>query len=323
MNIKFKLKYLNIIGIILLFSIIYQIGLDNIVKAFYKIDLFYLFIAIGLIVPLTLMRGLKWLLITKYHNVKFSFSNSCIIYLIGQYFSILTPGRIGEIIKALYVKEKTKTLSKPLSIIIVDRFIDMFALLLFSLFGAFYLASYFTDKLFIQLFVFLIIVLISTILFLKKRFLSKLLKPIYLFIIPARFKATVLNHFNELYDELTAFSKKYLNIIFLIVFGLTLWFIGIIQGYMLILSLQLDVNFLYFAAIAPIVVSITLLPITISGIGTREASFIFFLSLVGVPPESSVAYSILEMIVTYLAYGLIGWILWFKKPLKLNYDFVK
>lgn len=318
MGIRDKFKYLNVIGIILLFYIISQIGVTNILEAFHNIDLFYLFISILLIFPIILMKGLKLLIVTKTHSVDFSLKDSCVIYLIGQYLGFITPARMGEVIKVFYFKLKTNNLGKSLSVVIVDRFLDLLAVLLFSLFGAFYLTSFFTNELFSQLLILLMILTASVLLFLKKKFLSKLLKPIYLFLIPARFKQYVLNRFNEFHGELIVFSKNYSKVFFLILFSLISWFVAIVQGYFLVLALHMQIDFLYFISISPLVVLVTLLPITISGIGTREVSFLFFFSLIGIAPEKTLAFSILAMIITYWSYALIGAILWFKEPLEFN-----
>ncbi len=64
-------------------------------------------------------------------------------------------------------------------------------------------------------------------------------------------------------------------------------------------------NSLYIFAVAPLVISATLLPLTIAGIGVREASFAFFLSFVGVDFSTSAAVGFLGFLIGEF-YSFVG-----------------
>lgn len=66
-----------------------------------------------------------------------------------------------------------------------------------------------------------------------------------------------------------------------------------------------------------LVVIIELIPVSISGVGTRDAFLIFVLGLIGIGKESAIAFSLLYLL-TYWFLGLIGFFFWVKEPVKLK-----
>ena len=64
---------------------------------------------------------------------------------------------------------------------------------------------------------------------------------------------------------------------------------------------------------------ISFLPVSVSGIGTRDAALIYLFSLVNIQPEIAVTYSFLVFVNFFIAGGIIGAISWWFKPLKINY----
>jgi uncharacterized membrane protein YbhN (UPF0104 family) len=82
--------------------------------------------------------------------------------------------------------------------------------------------------------------------------------------------------------------------------------------------LEIDVSFGYVALMMPMVTLVEIVPISISGIGTREAAVIFFFAAVGIGSAQAVAFSIMYLMAgTYLT-ALVGFLAWLANPAKLN-----
>jgi hypothetical protein len=72
----------------------------------------------------------------------------------------------------------------------------------------------------------------------------------------------------------------------------------------------------HFVAAVSIVGMIGLVPITISGVGTRDATMIFLFSLVGLPSEAAVGFS--TLILFLLAENwFVGFLVWLRHPARL------
>lgn len=62
---------------------------------------------------------------------------------------------------------------------------------------------------------------------------------------------------------------------------------------------------------------VTLLPISISGLGTREVAIVGYLGTAGMPAEIALGFSLLVFATFYIAGGLMGAVAWWMKPVQL------
>jgi len=61
---------------------------------------------------------------------------------------------------------------------------------------------------------------------------------------------------------------------------------------------------------------ISFIPISISGLGTRDAILIYLFSLIGLKPELAVSYAFLIFITFFVSGGLMGFVAWWIHPLE-------
>lgn len=88
--------------------------------------------------------------------------------------------------------------------------------------------------------------------------------------------------------------------------------------YLASLSLSQEISFTYFMTFGPIIALISMLPISISGIGLRETAFVYFFSFAGVRSEVAFSISILSFLVL-ISPSFIGAYLYFKQGLRVDY----
>ena len=81
------------------------------------------------------------------------------------------------------------------------------------------------------------------------------------------------------------------------------------------LSLGIDLPFIFYLAILPIGTLITLIPISINGLGTREATLISLFALFGIESAKVFSMSIVSLIIAGIIPAIIGIFLIFKKRL--------
>ena len=91
-----------------------------------------------------------------------------------------------------------------------------------------------------------------------------------------------------------------------------------IQSYLIVMAMDLSINFItitFFMAISNLV---SFIPISISGLGTRDATLIYLFSLIGLKAELAVIYAFLVFITFFVSGGFLGAVaLWFR-PLSLE-----
>ena len=87
------------------------------------------------------------------------------------------------------------------------------------------------------------------------------------------------------------------------------------QAWLLGRALALEIGIAYLAMCLSVAGVITLLPISFSGLGTRDAILILLFAPLGLAAEQAVAYSTLFFLTFYVAGGIMGAIAWQLKPL--------
>lgn len=317
---KINPKYFAIIGIILFLYIISRVGITKIVDVFYTINVMYL-IPLLLMAPVAIiLKGLKWNTVIKAHNLNYSLKDSCLVNIIGIAAGIITPTRLGDFVRVLYLNEKVKTFGRSISTVIVDRISDIVILLTIGFFGILSFTTWFGMQIIsINVVLGFILVFICGIYILtKKSFIKVLLRPLFYKFIPTKYKSRINVSFHDFYDGLYTFRKNKLFIPKVLCLTVVIWFVGALELYVIALSLELDVSFLFIFFSSVLTMIVMLIPITVAGLGTREASWIFFLSFIGIPASKAIAFSLLAMLLTEWIYLFIGVFLWYRNPIKLS-----
>ena len=272
---KFKKSLLlGILGIIAIYAII-LIAFDvNIIsEKINDFDFQYLPFIIPLI-PLTWgVLFLRWNLLLKNSAIDIPLKDNFMIFISGFALGV-TPGKVGELIKAQLLKNKFNIpRSKTAPLVIVERFYDFFAIAIISLFGilVFEYSIYIFTILAVGIIIFLTITS-SEKLFLK--FLQKIEKIKFL-----------RNFSSELPKSFTIIQKSTRGKIFplSIILSVIFWILDSIIAYLTLLSFGIDIID-YFVLMSIYTSSIILgvisfLPL---GIGVVEGSMVGFLSLNGI-----------------------------------------
>jgi len=113
--------------------------------------------------------------------------------------------------------------------------------------------------------------------------------------------------FEKAMEAIGVFRKLSFRVIFrLISLSLLAHFLGIACYFLLASALGLDVSLLSIGWIRSVVVLVTMIPVSVSGIGVREVALVTLLSLFGVSAVQAVGYSLLVFGTTVLVVGLTG-----------------
>ena len=323
---KIKKWYLGIIGIVLLAFILSSLDIGKIVSALLQINLIIFAGAILLELLSIVLKGIKYRFVVKSHNKTISLFESTKYTLIAFFLSLVTPGRIGELARAVYVNKKINSLGKSLSTVVFDRAIDL-SILLATGFGAvlFFSLSMNIEILPIEA-VAIIAVLFCLLLFAvsRKRIAKIFLKPIFNAIIPKKMKQVARTGFNDFYASIGEAVKNRKEVAAAVFTGICIWGLTIVIMYLYLLSLNLfSVPFFFVFLLLPAIILVELLPISFSGIGTRDAACIILLGIFGVTAPEAVAFSVLIFATGYLLNAAIGFVFFSNEPIKGLEDFIK
>lgn len=213
--------------------------------------------------------------------------------LIGSFFSTFLPGLVGgDAVKAYYLYKETGKMGQTIASVFMDRYIGYVALLTIGLLAFPFGFPYFKGS-WLEWTVPLIalVFLLGSVVVFGLR-------------LGSRFRPV-----KEIYDYFKVYKGK--KRLIYKAFGFSLIVQLIIMGsvYVLALGLGLGISPLVFLMFCPIITSVSMLPVSISGIGLREASFVLLLGFVGIAPDTATALSF-AWFLSIAAGGLPGLVLY-------------
>jgi uncharacterized protein (TIRG00374 family) len=310
---KFK-KFLPIVGITILIIIVSTLDLEKIIYIFSKISPVYSILSFLAIIPLLVLTTIEWQLLLKKQKIKVSFWYSIKNFFIGYFYGFITPGAIGAYTRSIYLsKESGVPLPKCVSNIIIFNTIDFLGMLIVGAIGAIYLSSIYPN--FFYIIILIIIVVISLFSFFFKNKRSRIL---FTKIVQSRIFATVKdrieNSIASFYEDIPKFKDIILP------FGISVfgWFLKYIMMFFIAKLFFIEIPFLYFIMIMAVADVIASLPISIYGLGTREAALITMFKFWDVQSENIVTLSLFLFVIIWLTPSVIGSFITFFETKKLE-----
>jgi hypothetical protein len=315
---KIPSRLFSIIGILLFLVILTRIDIASLLEVFASINPLLLLAALLVNTVAVIVKSYKWKIIVSTVNSRFSLADSIRGFLVGFSFSVLTPAKLGDFIRAFYVKNETCTMGRALSTVVTDRLIDIIMLVIIATTGIFLFSYLYHIEILSAALVILIAagIVCGIAIILNKPLLSRILRPFFNLFVPADMKQKISEYYHEFYEGLFTFYQHRAAFSLAILVALLSWVPPVVYGYLLGQSIGIPITLSYFAIVIPIISLLDLLPISISGIGTRDVALIFLFSLQGVSAESAVAFSILYLFMSYWLVALAGALFWIQHPVR-------
>jgi uncharacterized protein (TIRG00374 family) len=263
---------------------------------------------IAIIFPLIInpiVSNIRWQHFLRIYEVHYPLFRLIKISFKAFFLSISLPSSLGfDAVKILLLsKEKKKDISINGISVFWDRFVALFVMLFISLVASIfiYISKGISDYFILSFVLFCLqaIFLIS----LKSSFYIKLMEK--LFSEKSKFHRIVdsLAHLLQLIkktDLTSILNLKSISYILLFQFSNILCTIFIFK------SLDVSVPFYIHFTLLPIIWVVTIIPISISGLGLREGAFIFFYGQFGINETDAFTASILSFVLLILLPAFIG-----------------
>ncbi len=308
-----------LISIILIGWIIHKVNLIKLKDILISANLLWILAAVSLHIYAYWASGKRWQILLNALEVKESVKNLIKSYLVGTFFNQFLPTIVGgDMIRAIDLSEPCQSLTKSLTIILLERFIGIIALLSLVNIGFILRMKYLDEVSYVSYwpiyaqitFIVSIIVLFS---------MGNVITNEVERHVPNKFIKKVLYKILLVLNTLTKFRSHPIPLLKAFVLSVTLQLVFILHYYFLSISIGLHMSFAFLLIIIPIIFLLSMLPVSINGIGLREGLFIYFFSKIGVSPEKSLTICILGFSIT-LFYGLIGGLIYMgrKEPTSLR-----
>ena len=131
--------------------------------------------------------------------------------------------------------------------------------------------------------------------------LSKLVISFFFRFLPDTLKALVGPNFNDFAANLKILTENKKLLLQTLLLSALIWLITALGGFFLLLSLHANVSYPFVLFVVVISSFISLIPISINGLGTRELTIITLFSIIHVSPEVAFGFSLMFFCWNYLA----------------------
>ncbi len=253
----------------------------------------------------TVLSALKWKLLLLADNVHIALGTLVRTYLIGSFYNLFLPSNIGGDTYRVYdIARQSREVVRSATSVFADRFSGFLAMVMLALCSSVIVAWQVKNLAFFvgPLVLFILMLLLLATLW-RQTPLRRMLALTRLDTIALVSKVT---------DKVFQSFERYGNHPGLLVRIMLMSFLFQLQVivviYLLAKSLHASVSFFYFSAFVPLITLMEALPISIYGIGVRDAGYVFFFGWAGLSEVQTRSLALAFLALT-VAYSLVGGVL--------------
>jgi len=302
-NILFYLLKIGItVGLLVFLYTKTDIKFGDVILAIKKANPVYFSIAVILFAFNYFLGMLRWNFLLKAAGVIVPFSRLVVSYLMGLAVNLFIPSTVGgDLARSVDLSVySSNSKAKLLATVMLDRISGYIAVVGVALFSIL-LGYKFVDKPILISFAIISLILLAIILVLFNRRIAKLVQTIF-----SRFKSvkSALVNFDESIN-LFLREARLKSLMFTLLIAFVIQIISVLIGYFLAESLGFHIDIIYFFIILPIINAISMIPLTMLGLGSRDVSSVYFFGRVGYPATYAETMSLIVFFLFVLT-GIIG-----------------
>jgi uncharacterized protein (TIRG00374 family) len=263
-----------LVSLAILAIIYWRMDFTRIGPAFRDCDPLWLVLSLGMVVPLTLLTA--WRLDQLMPGgARLGIGESNRLILVASVLNLVLPSKMGDLAKAWFMKERGHaSASLAFALVVFEKTCDMLTLLLWCAFGLLLYPQ--KDALFWIMTACVTGGLVTGLALLGSPALAELAFRTGARLAPAKARAKLEQlrlAWREMHD---CFWRDRARLARVSATSVFIWFLHLLQIWMFILALRAHTPFLANLALAPLAILAGLLPLTLAGIGTRDAALILF-----------------------------------------------
>ena len=280
---------IRLLGLALFIAILFVVDVPHILSTLSKANFGLVALSIILVIPHLATKAWRWQVLLRSVGINIDLLEAARLYAVGQAAGFLTPGQAGDAVKAVYLRGAGHSLGRSLVTVVVDRLYDLLVVGGLAVWGIFVFGQVPQGQTaIIALFVAGIALLF--VLFSSRGWQGPLAKVITRRV-PARFLKG-----RDLQTTLESLVLPRRALVTSFAITVVSFVVSYFRSWLLFAALGLNVPIAYFLAATSIAGIAAILPVTVGGVGTRDAAFVVLFSMMGYGAESAVALSTLVLL---------------------------
>lgn len=298
---SFYLK--TFVSIILIAYVFHKVGWSQLLLTLKNTNGVFLALCVSITPILILISSSKWQILLRAQGIKVSLPRLFFLYLVGYFFNNVLPSNVGgDIVRAYELSKYTTKKAESLASVFLERFTGLTALIFFALIAYFISVSSVADnRLTLAIGIAALGYLSILTLILNRKILGFVEKKVKYKVVKK-----VMEKFTKFQDAIKAYKNKKRTLVYAMVNSVIFYVIAVANVYLGCLAFGTNISFTKLLLVVPLVLVISMIPITIGGIGLSEWAYVFaFTSLVGATASLGLSVALL-MRAKNLSFGLIG-----------------
>ncbi len=304
------MRYLSAVGLLLFIGILSTVDVGKTAEIILNADPAYLVMGLSFVTLEVLVRSLSWMVLVGTYS-PIGYWNAFRAYMIGVAFGAVTPGKAGDFVKVTRIRDDTGlSLTKAFTVGLLDRIINFMFLFIGAAAASAALAFTLAGGAgsILALAVPAAAVVCALAVALNQRLSMTILRPLHAFLIPERFRRNtreLFSTFHETVGEFRDSNRKWT----VMALTLTGWVIIFTRPYFFGQAIGLEVEWWMFIMFVPIISVAEVLPLSVMGLGTRDATILFLFGLMGVGREHMIALSAMLLLLSLAPVALAGYLI--------------
>lgn len=299
-----------VVSVGLIVFLLARLDVAKIVSHLKGLALVPLLIAAGLDLAMILVQAWRWSILLRARNVTIGFAKLVYYYFVSIFFSAFLPTSVGgDFARIVAVSTATTRRADAVASIVVERIMGFFVLLPVSLLALPFVAGRLKEwRLVLTAEALGVLVVVGFLVLLVRpvaRTFSRVLEPVFGLL--KRFQAR--DRLERVYASILIYRDAKGAIaagIALSVFSRLLW---VAACYFICKAFSIKLGIAVLLVVVPIVELVRMIPVSVSGVGVREAAFVAMLRQFGI--EDSLAFSFGAMVyLVFFLYAVIGGVLY-------------
>jgi len=272
-------------------------------------DVLLLLASLGINLLSIHIKVIRWQVLLRVRGIHYRTKDAWLALSSSLYLALLTPGRVGDLLRIQYLRhEKNAPYAEGLASVVMDRLCDVYVLVGFVAIAIAHYSGVVVGELRLVSWSVVALAAIGPLLLLVPGIAEKLGGALY-----RRVSGDPEGgDMNVFLAALRAQVGKALLVTLPLTVGAFLVSFG--QAWLIALAMGLHISYFDIVCLTAVASLLSLLPISISGVGVREALFAVVFPSLGLSIEQGVSYGILMFVIVYLGAAGIGLISWQIRP---------
>ncbi|MBI3754357.1 MAG: flippase-like domain-containing protein [Deltaproteobacteria bacterium] len=299
-SLFFILKML--VSISILVFLFTKVDMRNVWGTMRYMDPLMLLVVLLLYAADLIISAYRWSLFLPHAGIDMPFLRLVSLYYIGGFFNIFLPTAIGgDVVKSYYLYKFSGKGGNSLASVFLDRFTGFFALVAIA-----FVSLAFGYRYVQETYVPLIIIALTSLFLFSSLILWNRDLHNWALVIIRRIRFFGINEkIESLYHAVMLYKSKPFILLKALGISFVVQFVSITVFYLISRGFGMTVSMGYFFLFVPIAISISMLPISLSGLGLREGAFVYLFTKVGATDAQALSISLAGFAVMVL-FGLVG-----------------